>query len=203
VSGAARPPVAAQARRSALDDALGQLARTMEQLESAVSAFVAELEPEGGAAGRESGWSKRGCAPEARVSRLRSGPSIFDLSAFEAAWYSEVPAERNRAMLVRSNMDDLHNLCQTLIGLSVRVAQDLGAIPSDRKTPAADQLRAQGLYPKTAERVMQEVVELRNRSQHEYWILTPGDVHSAVNLQRQRLPAFIAAVGAWIEGLSG
>ncbi len=168
MSGSARPPVGARARRNALDDALGQLARTMEQLESAVSAF----------------------------------PPDFDSSAFDAAWDSKVPEERNRAMLVRSNMDDLHNLCQALIGLSVRVAQDLGAIPADRKTPAADQLRAQRLYPKTAEQIMQEVVELRNRSQHEYWILAPGDVHAAVNRQRQHLPSFIAAVGAWIEGLT-
>jgi hypothetical protein len=188
VSDNARPPVAAQARRSALDDALGQLARTMEQLESAVSAFVADSKPEAAAAGQDTG---------------EPGHSIFDLSAFESAWYSEVPAERNRAMLVRSNMDDLHNFCKTLIGLSVRVAQDLGSIPSDRKTPAADQLRAQGLYPKAVDGVMQEVTELRNRSQHEYWILMPGDVYSAVNHQRQHLPAFIAGVGAWIEGLSG
>jgi uncharacterized protein YutE (UPF0331/DUF86 family) len=166
VSGPARLPVAARARRSALDEVLGQLARTMEQLESAVCAFPP------------------------------------DLSAFAAAWYAEAAQERNRAMLVRSNMDDLHNLCQTLIDLSVRVAQDLGAIPADRKTPAADQLRGLGLYPKAAQQVIDEVVELRNRSQHEYWILEPGDVHSAVNHQRQHLPAFIAGVGAWIEGLT-
>jgi hypothetical protein len=160
--------VAAQARRNALDDALGQLARTMAQLESAVAAF----------------------------------PPDFDPSAFDAAWYSTVPEERNRAMLVRSNMDDLHNLCQTLIGLAVRVAQDAGAIPADRKTPATDQLRAQLLYPRAAEEVMQVLAELRNGSQHEYWILAPSDVHGAVNRQRQHLPAFILGVGAWIEGLS-
>jgi uncharacterized protein YutE (UPF0331/DUF86 family) len=163
----ARPPVAARARRNALDDALGQLARTMAQMETAVSAF----------------------------------PPDFDPSAFDAAWYSKDPQERNRAMLVRSNMDDLHNLCQALIGLSVRVAQDLGAIPADRKTPAADQLREQRLYPPTAERVMQEVIDLRNSSQHEYWILAPGDVHTAVNHQRQHLPSFIAGIGTWIEDL--
>jgi uncharacterized protein YutE (UPF0331/DUF86 family) len=167
VSGSARPPVAAQARRKALDSALSQLARTMEQLETAVCAF----------------------------------PPDFDLSAFAAAWYSNVPEERNGAMSVRSNMDDLHNLCQGLIGLSVRVAQDLGAIPVDRKTPAADQLRRQGLYSKETEQVMQEVVDLRNTSQHEYWILTPGEVHVAVDHQRRHLPSFIAGVGAWIEGL--
>jgi hypothetical protein len=169
MSDPARPPVAAQARRGALDDAFAQLARTMAQLETAVAAF----------------------------------PPDFDLSAFAAAWHSEVPDARNRAMLVRSNMDDLHNLCQTMIGLSVRVAQDLGAIPADRKTPAVEQLQAQGLYPQMAEQVMLEVVELRNRSQHEYWILAPGDVYAAVNLQRQHLPSFIAGVGAWIEGLLG
>ena len=70
-------------------------------------------------------------------------PPGFDLPAFAAAWYSNAPAERNLAMAVRSNMDDLHNLCQGLIGLGVRVAQDQGAIPADRKTPAADQLRRQ------------------------------------------------------------
>jgi uncharacterized protein YutE (UPF0331/DUF86 family) len=169
MGGSARPPVAARARRSALDDALAQLARTMAQLESAVSAF----------------------------------PPDFDPSAFEAAWYSKDPQERNRAMLVRSNMDDLHNLCNTLVGVSVRVAQDLGAIPADRRTPVAEQLRAQGLYPKEAELAMREVVDLRNASQHEYWILTPGDVRLAVNHQRQHLPSFIADVGAWIEGLPG
>jgi uncharacterized protein YutE (UPF0331/DUF86 family) len=168
VNGSARPPVDAEARRNALDDALGQLARTMGQLEAAVSVFRPD----------------------------------FDLSAFEAAWYSEDSEDRNRAMLVRSNMDDLHNLCQSLIGLSVRVAQDLGAIAPDRKTPAADQLKAQRLYPDAAEEVIKEIVDLRNRSQHEYWMLRPADVHAAVNHQRQRLPAFIAGVGAWVESLS-
>jgi tRNA threonylcarbamoyladenosine biosynthesis protein TsaB len=36
----------------------------------------AEIALEGGAAGREAGWPKRGCEPEASVPRLRSGPSI-------------------------------------------------------------------------------------------------------------------------------
>jgi uncharacterized protein YutE (UPF0331/DUF86 family) len=48
---------------------------------------------------------------------------------------------------------------------------------------------------------MQEVVDLRNASQHEYWVLAPDEVHAAVNHQRQHLPSFIAAVGAWVEGL--
>jgi uncharacterized protein YutE (UPF0331/DUF86 family) len=164
----ARPPVDAEARRGALDDALGQLARTMEQLETAVSAFQPD----------------------------------FDLRAFEVAWDSEDSEDRNRAMLVRSNMDDLHNLCQSLIGLSVRVAQDLGAIAADRRTPAADQLKAQRLYSEEAEKVIGEITDLRNRSQHEYWMLKPEDVHTAVNHQRQRLPAFIAGVGGWVESLS-
>ena len=151
-----------------MEQALLQLARTMEQLETAISAF----------------------------------PPDFDLDAFRTAWYSKIPGERNQAMLVRSNMDDLHNLCQSLIDRSVRVAQDSGAIPADRKTPATDQLSRQGLYPKEAHLVMQEVIDLRNSSQHEYWILTPEEVHTAVNHQRQRLPSFIAALGAWIEGLT-
>jgi len=48
---------------------------------------------------------------------------------------------------------------------------------------------------------MREVLDLRNSSQHEYWTLTAGDIHLAVNRQRQYLPSFIAAVGTWIEGL--
>jgi uncharacterized protein YutE (UPF0331/DUF86 family) len=167
VSDSTRPPVADDARREAIEQALSQLARTMEQLETAVAAF----------------------------------PPDFDLGAFRAAWYSKVPEERNRAMLVRSNMDDLHNLCQGLIDRSVRVAQDMGSIPADRKTPAGDQLRRQGLYLRETELVMQEVIDLRNASQHEYWILGPDEVHAAVDHQRQRLPSFIAGVGAWVEGL--
>lgn len=162
-----RPPVADQARRMALEKALLQLARTMEQLETAVYAF----------------------------------PPDFDLPAFSAAWCSNVPTERNKAMLVRSNMDDLHNLCQGLIGLSVRVAQDLGVMPADRKTPVAEQLRQQGRYPTEVEQIMLEVVDLRNASQHEYWTLTPDEVHVAVEHQRQILPAFIAEVGAWVKGM--
>ncbi len=164
---ARRPPVGAGTRRTAFDDVLAQLARTMAQMESAVAAF----------------------------------PPDFDRAAFATAWCSEEPAQRNRAMLVRSNMDDLHNLCQTLIVLGVRVAQDLGAIPTDRRTPAADQLRAQRLYPKALEHLMHEVGDLRNASQHEYWGLTPREVHAAVNRQRQRLPSFIATIGSWVEGL--
>jgi uncharacterized protein YutE (UPF0331/DUF86 family) len=128
-------------------------------------------------------------------------PPDFDLDAFRQAWYSQAPEERNRAMLVRSNMDDLQNLCQGLIDRSVRVAQDLGAIPADRKTPAADQLHGLGLFPKEAQLVMQEVIDLRNTSQHAYWILAPDEVHTAVNHQRSALPALIADLGVWIEGL--
>lgn len=162
-----RPPVTTEARRKAVEEALAQLARTMEQLEIAVADF----------------------------------PPDFDLQLFAAAWYSKAPEERNRAMLVRSNMDDLHNLCQGLIDRSVRLAQDTGVISADRKTPAADQLGRHGLYPGDAKRVMQEVVDLRNASQHEYWTLGPAEVHAAVNSQRQHLPAFIAAIGVWIEAL--
>lgn len=167
MSDSTRPRVTNDGRRKAVEQALAQLARTMEQLENAVASF----------------------------------PPDFDSAGFGVAWYSTDPQERNRAMSVRSNMDDLHNLCQGLIDRSVRVAQDLGAVPVDRKTPAADQLRKQGLYPRETEQVMQEVAYLRNASQHEYWMLTPEDVHVAVNHQRQYLPSFIAAVGAWIEGL--
>jgi uncharacterized protein YutE (UPF0331/DUF86 family) len=168
VSESARPPVGEDARRKAVERALLQLARTMEQLETAISAF----------------------------------PPDFDLDAFSGAWYSAIPEKRNQAMLVRSNMDDLHNLCQSLIDRSVRVAQDLGTIPADRKTPAADQLSGQGLYPKEVQLVMQEVIDLRNASQHEYWILTPDEVHAAVNNQRLQLPSFISAIGVWIEDLT-
>jgi uncharacterized protein YutE (UPF0331/DUF86 family) len=168
MSDATRPPVPREARRKAVEQALSQLARTMEQLESAVSAF----------------------------------PPDFDPGAFKAAWYSAVPEERNKAMLVRSNMDDLHNLCQGLIDRSVRLAQDNGAIPADRKTPASDQLRGQGLYPREAQLVIQEVADLRNSSQHEYWILAPEEVHTAVGNQRRHLPSFIAALGDWVEGLT-
>jgi uncharacterized protein YutE (UPF0331/DUF86 family) len=167
VSDSTRGRVTGDARRKAVEQTLAQLARTMEQLETAVASF----------------------------------PPDFDSTSFEAAWYSKVPGERNRAMLVRSNMDDLHNLCQSLIDRSVRVAQDLDAIPPDRKTPAADQLRRHDLYSRQVEEVMQEVAQLRNSSQHEYWTLTPGDVHLAVTDQRRHLPSFIAAVGAWVEGL--
>jgi uncharacterized protein YutE (UPF0331/DUF86 family) len=167
MSNPARPPVAVEARRRAVEQALLQLARTMEQLESAVTSF----------------------------------PPDFDLSAFRDAWHSQVPERRNQAMLVRSNMDDLQNLCQSLIDRSVRVAQDLRAIPADRKTQAADQLSGLGLFPREAQLVMQEVLDLRNTSQHAYWILAPDEVHAAVNRQRQHLPSFIAAVGAWVEGL--
>jgi len=162
-----RPPVDAGARRAALDDVLAQLARTMEQLETAVAAF----------------------APD------------FAVEAFSAAWYSDDPQVRNEAMLVRSNMDDLHNLCMSLIALSVRVAQDAGTIPADRKTPAAEHLRAQGLYPADAESVMNELGDLRNSSQHEYWIVEPREVHAAVAGQRRHLPAFIAALAEWLERL--
>jgi uncharacterized protein YutE (UPF0331/DUF86 family) len=168
MSDSTRPPIADEARRRAFEQALQQLARTMEQMETAVSAF----------------------------------PPDFDLEAFTQAWYSQAPEERNRAMLVRSNMDDLQNLCQGLIDRGVRVAQDLGAIPADRKTSAAEQLRGLDLFPKQVQLVIQEVIDLRNTSQHAYWILAPEDVHAAVTHQRSALPAFIADLGEWVEGLS-
>lgn len=132
---------------------------------------------------------------------VASFPPDFDLAAFSTAWYSKAPEERNRAMLVRSNMDDLHNLCGNLIDRSVRLAQEIGAIPVDRKTPASEQLQKQCLYSQEAKQVMQEVGYLRNSSQHEYWMLTPEDVHGAVNRQRWLLPSFIAGIGVWVQDM--
>lgn len=163
-----RAPVTVGARRKAVDEALAQLARTMQQLEAAVAPF----------------------SPD------------FDSAAFSTAWYSPAPEERNRAMLVRSNTDDLCNLTQTLIDRSVRLAQDLGAIPPDRQTPATEQLRGLGLYPQDVELIMQEMLHVRNWSQHEYWTLTPEDVHRTVIAVRQRMPGFIAALGSWIDALA-
>ena len=161
-----RPPVTVEARRKAVDQTLTQLARTMEQLETAVTFF----------------------SPD------------FDLEAYSAAWYSKAPEKRNRAMLVRSNMDDLYNLCQTLIDRGVRLAQDLGAIPADRKTPPSDQLRNEDLYPDEVEQLMRQAAYLRNWSQHQYWTLAPDQVHEVVNAARACLPPFIAAIGAWVWG---
>jgi hypothetical protein len=60
----------------------------------------------------------------------------FDLQAFQAAWMATDPQERNRALLVRGNLDDIHNMLVKLITTSVRLGRQLGTIgPEAAKDP--------------------------------------------------------------------
>jgi hypothetical protein len=126
----------------------------------------------------------------------------FDLQAFAVAWTSSDPGERNRALLVRGNLDDIHNMLANLITTSVRLGRQLGAIgPTAPKDPR-DALAHLGLLTQAERDSLDLTQATRNESQHAYEHMQAGQVHAAVLKQRATAPGLIARLGTWVAALA-
>jgi hypothetical protein len=125
----------------------------------------------------------------------------FDLERFTDAWSSPDPVQRNRALLVRGNLDDTHNMLANLVNTSVKLARQVGEIEADAPSDPRDALRRLGLLKKAERDSLELTQATRNASQHAYEHMQAGQVHAAVLAQRATAPALIARLGTWVMGL--
>ena len=125
----------------------------------------------------------------------------FDLLAFQHAWTAIDPQERNQALLVRGNLDDIHNMLVKLITTTVRLAHQLGAIEPDVAKDPYEALAGLRLLTRAERDSLDLTLAVRNESQHAYEHLEARQVHAAVLAQRRTAPAFIARLGRWVAEL--
>ncbi|HEV7493064.1 hypothetical protein [Baekduia sp.] len=125
----------------------------------------------------------------------------FDFQAFQYAWMATDPEERNRALLVRGNLDDIHNMLVKLITTSVKLARQLGQIGPDAPKDPYEALAQLKLLTRPERNSLDLTLATRNESQHAYEHLQARQVHAAVLAQRKTAPGLIARLGRWVTEL--
>jgi hypothetical protein len=124
----------------------------------------------------------------------------FDFNAFQYAWTANDPEERNRALLVRGNLDDTHNMLVKLITTSVRLAQQLDQLGPEASKNPYDALVHLKLLTQPERDSLTLTLAARNESQHAYEYLQAVQVHEAVLAQQKTAPGLIARLGRWVAG---
>jgi hypothetical protein len=125
----------------------------------------------------------------------------FDFLAFQHAWTALDPQERNRALLVRGNLDDIHNMLVKLVTTSVRLAHQLGVIGPEAAKDPYEALAGLRLLTRAERDSLELTLAVRNESRHAYEHLEARQVHAAVLAQRRTAPALIARLGRWVAEL--
>jgi hypothetical protein len=124
----------------------------------------------------------------------------FEFQAFQYAWMANEPEERNRALLVRGNLDDIHNMLVKLIVTSVKLARQLGQLDPEAPKDAYEALMQMRLLTRPERDSLELTLATRNESQHAYERLQAMQVHAAVLAQRRTAPGLIARLGRWVTG---
>jgi hypothetical protein len=104
-------------------------------------------------------------------------------------------------LLVRGNLDDIHNMLVKLIATSVRLAHQLGVIGAEVAKDPYEALAGLKLLTRTELDSLELTLAVRNESQHAYEHLEARQVHAAVLAQRRTAPALIARIGRWVAEL--
>jgi uncharacterized protein YutE (UPF0331/DUF86 family) len=127
----------------------------------------------------------------------------FDYQAFQFAWMANDPEARNRALLVRGNLDDIHNMLVKLIITSVKLARQVDQLDPHAPKDAYEALTQLKLLTRPERDSLELTLAMRNASQHAYERLQAMQVHAAVAAQRKTAPGLIARVGRWVTAFPG
>jgi hypothetical protein len=125
----------------------------------------------------------------------------FDFQVFQYAWMANDPEERNRALVVRGNLDDIHNMLATLIITSVKLARQVGQLDPDASMDAYEALMQLRLLTRPERDSLDLTLAMRNETQDAYERLQAMQVHAAVLAQRKTAPGLIARLGRWVADL--
>lgn len=123
----------------------------------------------------------------------------FARDAFVEAWKSEDPALRNDAHSVRANADDIHNAVMLLLNTAGRTARTIGELTTRPNEQIVDALQRAGKVTKAERDSLDFTKAIRDRSQHDYADLDPGEVHDMVTSQSKTAIGLIARIAQWID----
>jgi uncharacterized protein YutE (UPF0331/DUF86 family) len=123
--------------------------------------------------------------------------------AFNAAFASADPAERNRTELVHANFERCHQLIRDSIELAGKLGERAEMLPKP-SGKSEDRIRVmarEGILTAGDETLMREHVSVRNESQHAYVETAAKQVYEAAEAQLKHGPALVARIVKFAERL--
>jgi len=122
----------------------------------------------------------------------------FDLDAFQAAYDSEDPTERNRVKAVERGVDQLYNYIAELTAFGLELAEIRTRGQETNARLDLDGLARIGVIGPERTRRLQRLRELRRLLVHEYATATGEQVHEAARIIGNEFIPFYDAYRAWI-----
>lgn len=125
--------------------------------------------------------------------------------AFNAAYASDDPAERNRTELVHANFERCHQLMRDSIELAAKLGERAKVLPKPAgKTENRISVMArEGILTAADEALMHEHMTVRNESQHAYVETAGNQVYEAAQAQLKHGPALVARIVKFADRLAG
>lgn len=126
----------------------------------------------------------------------------FDLEAFVQAYSSESPETINAVTAVEGNFGHIVNWLKQIADFGYHELLRLERIEKGDGRPL-DRL-VDGEVLRAADRdCLVELVQVRNRLQHDYPELAPKEIHSAVSRTLDLLPGLLARYGKMLQRIDG
>lgn len=124
----------------------------------------------------------------------------FDRDAFLAACESDDPATINAVTALEGDFGRIVNWLRQVADLGYHELVRLGKVEKGDGRPI-DALVEAGVLRGADRDRLEELVQLRNRLQHDYPGVAPAQLHEAVGLLLAALPLLIARYGKLLERL--
>lgn len=163
---------------------------------------------DGGASGRRSKWRygidyRLGRIPRYRVALLQSMARFgddFDLDAFVAACDSDDPGTINAITALEGDFGHIVNWLRQIAELSYHELVRVGKLDKSEARPLDALVAAHFLRAADRDR-LDQLVQLRNRLQHDYPGVAPSQLHEAVGILLDALPPLMARYGQILQRL--
>ena len=122
--------------------------------------------------------------------------------AFNAAYDSDDPEERNRAELVHANFERCHHLTRDSIELSAKLAERVERLPTpDKNEDRIAVMVGEGVLTAGDETLLRDQVMVRNESQHAYVQTAADQIYEAAERQLAHGRALVGRVAKFAEEL--
>lgn len=126
----------------------------------------------------------------------------FELAAFVAAYSSEDPETINAVTAVEGNLGHIVNWLKQIADFGYHELLRLERIEKGDGRPL-DRLVDIGVLNAADQDRLVDLVQVRNRLQHDYPELVPKEIHSAVSRTLELLPGLLGRYGKMLQRIDG
>ena len=143
--------------------------------------------------------------PRYRAALLRSMTYFgedFQLEAFVAGYSSDDPATINAVTAVEGNLGHIVNWLKQIADFGYHELLRLERIEKGDGRSLDNLVDAEIFTAADRDRLV-DLVQVRNRSQHDYPELTPNEIHTAVSRTLELLPGLLGRYGKMLQLIDG